>query len=238
MTFKVDGQHLGWLCWFRGSRCTEKPRYIGLFERKNGVPISRALKFVTPTILNGINNKNSNKINEPMIGYVQIDIYEEQVEARHKNSVLNAPDEITKMEAAPISTPDDTISISKAKTHVVSVMGSCEKIVEREAIPRGNLGTLLQSFRLNYGTVVGLIHAGVIPKPSNIYEAYILMNPQKIEQSSSPSYDFVSNVTPKRIKFTNTIQIDGKDVVVEESYKDSFDLSQLPWSDSEMEYDE
>lgn len=237
ITFTIDGKNLGWLCWYRNINIPSPiPRYIGLFERKNGIALSRALKFVTPTILNGLPNNNHNdkkRTNDPMIGEVRVDIYEENVNERrieeNSNSEL-VPDLITKMDEAPAVISGDVVK--SKKTVITSVAGTSEQMEKVEAVPKGSTGKLLQSVTLYYGTVVGLIHVGVIPKPENIYEAFKLENPSKRQMSELL-------VEPKRLKFTKTVQSeDGKDVVVEEYYKESFDLSQLPMSDSEKEDNE
>jgi hypothetical protein len=218
--FKVDGKDLGWFKYYPHNYIDKEPRCVGLCECKDGVVSSRALRFVKPEILAGIGSASS----EPMIGNMEVEIYEGVIiyvdNSRHQ-------DKLGIMEATTVSSRGGTAeakfvrSAAGETTHLTPVTSA--KAVK---------GAKLETITLHYCTVPGLMHVGVVTKPDNIWEAYKMINPHKKQPRLPPN----EGLQPKRTKITKTMQVDGRQVVMEEKYQDTFDLSQLP-SDSEDDDD-
>jgi hypothetical protein len=218
---KVDGKCPGWTTSYNPSSVDKEPAFFGLVECKDGVTSSRALRFVKPEILAGIGSASAN---EPMIGNIEVEIY--AIAATYvDNSRLQ--DKLGTMEATTVSSRG---GMSKAKfvrsaagktTHLMT--SSSKKYVQ---------GPKLQAIMLHYCTVPGLMHVGVLPKPDNVLEAYKMMNPHKKRSRLPPN----GGLQPKRTKITKTTQVDGRQVVTEEVYQDTYDLSQLA-SDGEDDDD-
>jgi hypothetical protein len=111
--------------------------------------------------------------------------------------------------------------MSKAK-FVRSAAGKTT-LKEKTSTTKSVKGAKLQTITLHYCTVPGLMHVGVIPKPENVLEAYKMMNPHKKRPRLRPN----EGLQPERTKITRTMQVNGRQVVTEETYQDTYDLSQL-----------
>ena len=105
---------------------------------------------------------------------------------------------------------------------------------KRDGSTKSVKGAKLQTIVLHYCTVPGLITVGVLPKPNNVWDVYKMMNPHKKRPILPPNND--DELQPKRTKIRKTMQVDGRQVVTEETYQDTYDLSQLP-SDNEDDDD-
>jgi hypothetical protein len=134
----------------------------------------RALRFVKPEILDGIGSASTN---EPMIGNIEVEIYEEfcaYVDIRRRQDKLGT------MEATTVSSRGG--GMSKAK-FVRSAAGKTTHLMKKRSTGTTRIervqGAKLQTIMLHYCTVPGLMHVGVLPKPENTLEAYKMMNPHK-----------------------------------------------------------
>jgi len=88
-------------------------------------------------------------------------------------------------------------------------------------------GELVEEIELRYCTTVGLIYCGVLPKPSNVWDAYILMNPGK-RRTADPGELLVE---PKKIKYGGCSFLGRQIVAPKEA--DLFDLTDFPDSEPE-----
>jgi hypothetical protein len=221
--FNVDGKRLSWVTGYDSDYIDTEPVFYGLYESQDGVASSRALRFVKPEILDGTGSASTN---EPMIGNIEVTTYEE-VYTCADNS--RRQDKLGIMEAATVSSTSSE-GLSKAK-FVRSAAGETMHLMTVTST-KSVKGAMLETIMLHYCTVPGLIRVGVLPKPDNAWEAYKMMNPHKKRPRLPPN----EGLQPQRTKITKTMQVDGRQVVMEEIYQESFDLSQIP-SDSEDDDD-
>lgn len=92
---------------------------------------------------------------------------------------------------------------------------------------RYHRGRSLESITVNYCTALGLIQAGVLPKPNNPWDEHRMVNPLKRGNSSNRH---AVNVELKRIKY-GVIMEDGSELATASKECDFLDLSGAPSDD-------
>jgi hypothetical protein len=86
-------------------------------------------------------------------------------------------------------------------------------------------GRLLDVITLHYCSAVGLMNVGVLAKP-DIY-TWHRMNTKKRQISAVN----IPIVTPKRIRKSSTVTVNGRELSNIEDFSDLYDLSELPSDD-------
>jgi hypothetical protein len=218
--FAVNGNNLGWSKTYNSNSMNKEPTCYGLYECKDGVISDRALRFVKPEILAGTAGSASIN-NEPVIGNIEVNIY---IESRTYVDKSPGKDTLGIMKAATVSSSED---LSKAK-FVRSAAGKTTHLTTVSST-KSVKGAKLETITLHYCTVPGLMHVGVLPKPDNFWEAYKIMNPHMKRPRLPPEEQ---GLQPKRTKIRKTMEVDGRQVMAEETYQDTYELSQLS-SDSD-----
>jgi hypothetical protein len=157
-TFEVDSHDLGIQKRLHGQRIS----YAGIWNRTGLTSTFRALQVKTAdqtTKSSPSDNNNNNESDDHFwIGSVQVQFYEAIVKG-----VETVKDHKSLWKAAKAS----SCSI-KGKKAVASSSGTKirEKKIHKRRRTRYSPGKLLETVTLNYCTASGLIHAGVLPKPS------------------------------------------------------------------------
>ena len=227
LSFDIDGQRLGWCQPFGNHEIDQNYRYYGLLENNNGGYSFRALCFIKPEITNSSTANHNNagtsgtKTDDSMLGRVRFVVEEQGALLGHEAATTAT------MEARAVaSTTED---MAKAK-FVRSGTGTSSVTTSFSEVKHSS-GRTLQDVELYYGTVPGLMQAGVVQRPQNVFDAYLAMNPHKRRSNPSPKY----NIKPQKIRRKNTIQVNGREVVANETVQYLYDLTKLPSSDDEEE---
>jgi hypothetical protein len=150
--YEVDGVNLG----YRTPDTFEKPEYKGCWDFSNGVSTHTALRFGTPSV----SDMSGNPINVSagMVGTISVKIYE-AVEGglRTRQNVISR--ELSSQIEAPLA---------DGKQHK-AVRSENGTFSQTRSLPRVYMeyynGKHLETITLCYGTALGLIHAGLLPRP-------------------------------------------------------------------------
>jgi len=212
VTFSVDGKQLN-------LRLTKRPggrHTAGLGSIEDGVAIQRALSFKIPSVSGG------SSATDDLIGNVRVDFWEASF-----HSVISERQNFDSCTIDPASISAN-LSHKQSKKVLRSGMGTHTESKELGPVyNRFRAVRLLESITVNYCTALGLIHAGVLQKPSDFWEEARMILPKKRGTANSNAVD----IKPKRIKKETTIG--GSGVAALSTEHDLFDLSSLPDSDEE-----
>ena len=221
--FKIDGKDLGFNTTFYRDEVQKKQAYKGLLERQHGLSLFRALQFVKPEITTLPPKANSSSSDDDsMLGQVHIEIYEQGSRIASPTSLER--NLTTNIEARALES--NVQGISKAK--FVRTAAGSSSLATQCGSAQYHTGRLLDKFVLYYGTVPGLMQAGVVARPTDIFEAYLAINPHK--RRPDPPKD---DVKAKRVRAFKTLEVDGQQVVTDEKIQYHYDLTDLPSSDDE-----
>lgn len=159
--FQVDGEDLGYSYTLKGAN--HGPKEAGLFSRIGGVDTMRALVFVkTPVRMQG----SSNDVTPYWTGQIKI-----QFREAIPDGVSVASDSINKWKGGDVAfvmgsamDPSKKKGLKSTKGETVQQVGS---VARRDGAyyQRHRPGRVLQTITLKYCSTVGLIHAGILPKP-------------------------------------------------------------------------
>jgi hypothetical protein len=107
------------------------------------------------------------------------------------------------------------------------------KISEQVSSKRRRPGLLLDVITLNYCSLPGLMYAGVIPMPTDIYTFYRIMKGLTKRPPPSALVD-TKCIRPKRVRVIKTVEMDEEIVSKEVRCYDLYDFASLP-SDNDDE---
>jgi hypothetical protein len=211
----VDGIDLGYSMTLGPS---DRPRLLGIFQRKNGICKETALRFAKPRVSwetqTGLGPASTAAT---MTGTVSVQFY---VPIFSGFSVL--PDlQGAELSSQPtVVVPGNTEDVSGTKKNVRSAQGSFSKSCgESGTYKYYRPGALLETITMKYCTAFGLIHAGVLPKPP-MWEYARMTNPQ-----NKPVDPEILSLQPKKITF-DAVSRDGICCMPAKEY-DLYDLMHL-----------
>jgi len=205
LKYFVDGKDLK----FRMNKKSCGRHNAGLWSHEDGVSTHRALSFRRPSF------SGSGSATDGLIGNVRVEFWEASFAREEIRKKSNCSIDPASISANLSHKQNKKVLRSGEGTHMESKnAGTCYK--KYRAV------RLLESITVNYCTALGLIHAGVLQKPSDIWE-----EARKRGASDSNAVD----IKPKRIKKETTIGGSGAPVLA--TQHDLFDLSKLPDSDDE-----
>ena len=157
----VDGKDLG----YTKIKRTNRPSayFAGLRSHYNGVTTNKALSFDNPRLTMVASHEAAGQ--KPSLGSVKIDIYEalaigapvEEDQPAHNHGFAS-------IEAGKLCA---SLTQGEKKKILRSGEGDyAETKLSKSPVQKHERGQLLESIRINYGTTVGLIQAGLFAQPS------------------------------------------------------------------------
>ena len=214
--FSVDGRSLGY---HKLMRINAGKGIAGSWSRVGGVSTHRAFKLQRPVFSH--TSESVCGFNDGLMGDVKITISEATASGTYTQSDWSGKS----IETATISS-----GISHGQTK--KVLRSGEGSTTLTTTPGNSTiytkyvhGKLLETITINYCTALGLIHAGVLDKPNDIWEQARLTNPSK-----KSSNRHAVNVGPKCTKMKD-VAGGGKvkvEVKAEAAERELFDMTNLP----------
>ncbi|CAB9515923.1 expressed unknown protein [Seminavis robusta] len=200
--FVVDGKRLSYQqpCELKHGR-----QHCGIVSVENGTRVNQALCFRQPKR----DTQNLDPYSQALVGEIQVDVFD-------AISVgLQAPSDI---QASTIDVAAVDAGIGEDKI-LRSGQGSIEQVTHHPAMALTYAsGQFLQTITIHYCTAMGLIHAGVLPKPDIWTFARMGMKKRPI------SHDILK-IQPKRIKSGGLFV--GDSLLEEPKEFDFFDLTHL-----------
>ena len=147
----VDGSSIGY---YQTLSKTEGAHFLGVFERRNGVQTGKALRFKSPSDVS-----YSLTANTPFYGTVETMISEAIQAGYAKVGDIKPPKE------APVVSNCDNFTNKALRSGNGKLMSSSFHGNEEMYTYHYRSGFQLGRIKLNYCTTVGLIKAGILPKP-------------------------------------------------------------------------
>jgi hypothetical protein len=217
----VDNQGLGWRKSYLERRKEDHPDYFGLFQRVNGTVSTTALKFIQPDLDNaqsviGMGTVEIKKIVSHFLG--------ERRTSQHGKDYTN-------------DFATEGVSFDEARSFGMKCVRSKTgefKISEQVSSKRRRPGLLLDVITLHYCSLPGLMYAGVIPMPTDIYKSHRIM---KGLNKPPPPLALVDTkyIRPKRVRVTKIVEMEEDIVSKEVTCYDLYDFSSLPSDDDDEE---
>jgi hypothetical protein len=199
-TFFVDGKKLPY-------RSFEKEvAYKGMWSIQDGISTTTALTFTRPSF----SDSKSSTSPGLLMGDVKVDISE---------GIYSGIRTLENFDSGSLQPASISASITHAHTKKVLRSGEGTISESKAAYSKGTLvnsyvpGALLGSITIHYCTALGLIHAGVLENPVDIWARARLINPCK----RTSAKEDVASIRPKRVKSSALVEA-PKEV-------DLFDLS-------------
>lgn len=213
--FSVDGCSLGYHI---PMSVNAGKSFAGSWSRDGGVGTNRAFKFQRPAFTQ--TGKAVGGFSDGLMGHIEIDIWEAIASGTY------TPEDFS-MKSIETATISSGISHGQTKKVLRSGEGSTTltKTFKSTVQTKYVYGKRLETIAINYCTALGLIHAGVLDKPEDIWEQARLTNPSK-----KRSNRHAANVEPKRTKMKKTtggakVQIEVKAKAAESELFDMTGLS-------------
>jgi len=208
----IDDKKLNYISWL----CKDQSRHDGIISKVNGERTIKAFKFQRPKLSKSASSQGSTML---LMGSVSYKIYEgvyaKEEAPRDIQEFTTGGDEVSDANMV----MDKTVRSSKGRhSETTRIEGSHDTY---------GPGALVEEIELRYCTTVGLIYCGVLAKPSNVWDAYILMNPGK-RRTADPGELLVE---PKKIKYGGCSFLGRQIVAPKEA--DLFDLTDFPDSEPE-----
>ena len=207
--YSVDGVDLGYKTILE---MEEPPFESGLWEYKDGISTTRAMKLGKP-------ENSVVAVGTAMImGSVSVKFFEGIPSGRLEQEHCISND---------VSSKKPTVRSGLGRKMVYSSRGSVS-ISEKQAttIDDFTAGNLLDTITIHYCTALGLIHAGVLPKPP-LWEEARLKHPLK-----RPVDPALANLEPEILIIDELVAQDGTQVKKATAYE-LFDLTSLPDDDDD-----